>query len=73
MRNKEPPYVYDRSRLPELLTVADMATFMQASEQTVRNRIKAGKLKAHVDGQVIRIRRHDALTYLGLEESACPT
>lgn len=70
MRNKEPPYVYDRSRLPELLTVAEMAAFMRASEQTVRNRIKAGKINAVIDGQVIRIRRKDALSYLGLEESA---
>ncbi|MBE7027371.1 MAG: helix-turn-helix domain-containing protein [Ruminococcaceae bacterium] len=70
MRNKEPPYVYDRSRLPEILTVAEMATFMRASEQTVRNRIKEGKLAAIVDDKVIRIKRKDALRYLGLEESA---
>ncbi len=66
MRNKEPPFVYDRSRLPELLTVADMAKFMHSSEQTVLNRIHSGKLKAHVDGKIIRIRRSDALNYLGL-------
>ncbi|MBR3819642.1 MAG: helix-turn-helix domain-containing protein [Clostridia bacterium] len=70
MRNKEPPYVYDRSLLPEILTPSDMASFMRCSEQTVLNRIHAGKLKAHVDGKVIRIRRSDALNYLGLEESA---
>ncbi len=70
MRNREPPYVYDRSKLPEILTVAEMAAFMRASEQTVRNRIRDGKLNATVDGKVIRIKRHDALAYLGLEESA---
>ena len=70
MRNKEPPYVYDRSKLPEILTVAEMAAFMRASEQTVRNRIREGKLNATIDGKVIRISRHDALVYLGLEESA---
>lgn len=70
MRNKEPPFVYDRSKLPEILTVADMALFMKASEQTVRNRIKAGKLKAHIDGQIIRIYRQDALNYLGLEDKS---
>ncbi len=70
MRNKEPPFVFDRTRLPEFLTPADMASFMRCSEQTVLNRIHNGKLKAHVDGRVIRIRRSDALNYLGLEESA---
>ena len=70
MRNKEPPFVFDRSRLPEILTVADMARFMRSSEQTVLNRIHDGKLKAMVDGRIIRIRRSDALNYLGLEESA---
>lgn len=71
MRAKAPPFVYDRSKLPELLTVAEMAAFMRASEQTVRNRIKAGKIKAKIDGQLIRIRRRDALDYLELEDTAC--
>ena len=68
MRNKHPSYIYDRSKLPEILTVSDMAAFMRASEQTVRNRIRDGKLKAIIDDKVIRIKRADALTYLGLEE-----
>lgn len=70
MRNKEPPFVYDRSKLPEILTVADMAVFMRTSEQTVRNRIREGKLNAIIDDKVIRIKRNDALAYLGLEEIA---
>ena len=70
MRKREPPFIYDRSKLPEILTVAEMATFMRASEQTVRNRIKEGKLAAIVDDKVIRIKRKDALSYLGLDESA---
>lgn len=70
MRTREPPFIYDRSKLPEILTVAEMASFMRASEQTVRNRIKEGKLAAIVDDKVIRIKRKDALSYLGLDESA---
>ncbi len=67
MRNKHPPYIYDRSKLPEILTVSEMAAFMRTSEQTVRNRIRDGKLKAITDDKVIRIKRSDALAYLGLE------
>lgn len=70
MRNKEPPFVFDRTRLPEFLIPADMASFMRCSEQTVLNRIHAGILKAHIDGRIIRIKRSDALNYLGLEDKS---
>lgn len=70
MKNKEPPFIYDRSKLPEILTVQDMARFMNTSEQTVLNRIHAGILKAHIDGRIIRIKRSDALNYLGLEDKS---
>lgn len=67
MRNKEPPYVYDRAKLPELLTVVEAAMFIRASEQTVRNKIREGKIKALVDENLIRIHRNSILEYAGLE------
>lgn len=70
MRNKEPPYVYDRSLLPELLTVVEAANFLRASEQTVRNRVHDGKITALVDEDLIRIHRSSVLKYARLEESA---
>lgn len=73
MRNKEPPYVYDRKQLAELLTVIEAANFIRASEQTVRNKIREGKITALVDGDIIRVHRSSILKYAGLEESACPT
>lgn len=67
MKNKEPPYVYDRAKLPELLTVVEAAMFIRASEQTVRNKIREGKIKALVDENLIRIHRNSILEYAGLE------
>lgn len=70
MRNKEPPYVYDRTKLPELLTVVEAANFIRTSEQTVRNKIRKGKIKALVDEDIIRIHRSSILEYAGLEVTA---
>ena len=67
MKYKEPPYVYDRAKLPELLTVVEAAMFIRASEQTVRNKIREGKIKALVDENLIRIHRNSILEYAGLE------
>ncbi len=69
MQRKELPYVYDRSLLPELLTVVEAANFIRASEQTVRNKIRQGKIKALVDGDLIRIHRSSILEYAGLKET----
>ena len=68
MRKREPVYIRDKNQLPEILTVATMANFMHVSEQTILNRIKAGALPAFRDGKLIRIRRSDALAFLGISE-----
>ena len=67
MRNKEPPYVYDRAKLPELLTVVEAANFVRTSEQNIRNKIREGKIKALVDDKLIRVYRKSLLEYAGLE------
>lgn len=67
MRNKEPPYVYDRAKLPELLTVVEAANFVRTSEQNIRNKIRDGKIKALVDDKLIRVYRKSLLEYTGLE------
>ena len=68
MRNKEPPYVYDRAKLPELLTVVEAANFVRTSEQNIRNKIREGKIKALVDDKLIRVYRKSLLEYAGLEK-----
>lgn len=67
MKNKEPPYVYDRAKLPELLTVVEAANFVRTSEQNIRNKIREGKIKALVDDKLIRVYRKSLLEYAGLE------
>lgn len=67
MRNKEPPYVYDRAKLPELLTVVEAANFVRTSEQNIRNKIREGKIKALIDDKLIRVYRKSLLEYAGLE------
>lgn len=69
MQRKGPPYIYDRSLLPELLTVVEAANFLRASEQTVLNRVHDGKIKALVDDGLIRIHRKEFLEYAGLKET----
>lgn len=69
MQRKEPPYVYDRTKLPELLAVYEAAAFLRVSETTVLNRIKAGKIKAFVDGKIIRIPKNAILEYAGLKDA----
>lgn len=67
MKNKEPPYVYDRAKLPELLTVVEAANFVRTSEQNIRNKIREGKIKALIDDKLIRVYRKSLLEYAGLE------
>ncbi len=68
MQRKGPLYVYDRSKLPELLAVYEAAAFLRVSETTIHNRIKAGKIKAFVDGKIIRIPKDAILEYAGLKD-----
>lgn len=70
MKNKEPPYVYDRAKLPELLTVVEAANFVRTSEQNIRNKIREGKIKALVDDKLIRVYRKSLLEYAGLEAAS---
>ncbi|MDH6675771.1 excisionase family DNA binding protein [Paenibacillus sp. LBL] len=49
--------------LPAILTIQEAATHLRRCTKTVRNRIKAGKLRSFKEGQEHRIRREWLLEY----------
>lgn len=50
--------------LPKILRVDEVASLLQISEQSVRNAIKGGQLKAIKLGKCYRITEYDLETYL---------
>lgn len=49
--------------LPPVLTIKDVADYLQRCTKTVRSRIKEGKIKSYREGQEHRIRREWLLEY----------
>ncbi len=61
---KRNDYVYDFSKLPEMLTVEIVANALQCSETKVHNIIRSGNLKCLKDGKLFRIRKQSFLDYV---------
>lgn len=51
-------------KLPEVLTVKQLAEFLQVSDQTITRAIKAGKLKAFKIGKDWRIEKDEVIKWL---------
>lgn len=71
MRNKEPPYVYDFSKLPELMTVYEAADAMRASESFIRKAYRNGDLEIIRYGDTIRISREAFLDFKNRHTLKC--
>ena len=54
--------------LPDILTVKQLADFMQTSDQTILRAIKAEKLKAFKLGKDWRIERESILEWVGVDK-----
>lgn len=50
--------------LPEILTVKQLADFLQISEATIKRAIKAGKLEAFRVGRDWRIEKHCVMDWV---------
>lgn len=48
---------FSKTELPPVLTIKDVANYLQRSTKTIRNRIKSGKIQSYKEGQEHRIRR----------------
>lgn len=64
MRRRAPDYVYNREQLPEILTVMQVALFLNCSESKVRNILSEKKMPFIRDGKIIRIQRQDLFEYI---------
>ena len=64
MRKRAPDYVYNREQLPEILTVLQVALFLNCSESKVRNILSEKKMPFIRDGKIIRIQRQDLFEYI---------
>lgn len=53
-----------KSALPRFLTRQEVAEILDCSEDTVDRRIRAGKLKALVDGRLVRVSESDLAAYI---------
>ena len=53
-----------KSHLPRFLTRQEVAEILDCSEDTVDRRIRAGKLKALVDGRLVRVSEADLAAYI---------
>lgn len=52
-----------KASLPPVLTIKDVAAYLQRCTKTIRNRIKSGELRSYKEGQEHRIRREWLLEY----------
>ena len=50
--------------LPEILTLKQVAEFLQVSNLTIQRAIQAGKIKAFKPGRDYRIRKEDLIIYI---------
>ena len=57
-------FIYDFTKLPELLKVSEAANALRCSESKVLKNFNDGKLKGFRDGKVIRIHRNSLLEYI---------
>lgn len=64
MKRRAPDYVYNREQLPEILTVLQVALFLNCSESKVRNILNEKKMPFIRDGKIIRIQRQDLFEYI---------
>lgn len=57
------------NNLPDILTVGQLAEFLQISNQTVSRAIKADKLKAFKVGKDWRIERNEVLKWIDIKNN----
>ncbi len=51
-------------KLPDILTLKQVAEFLQVSNLTIQRAIQAGKLKAFKPGRDYRILKEDLISYI---------
>ena len=56
-------FIYDFTKLPELLKVSEAADALRCSESKVLQSFNGGKLKGFRDGKLIRIHRESLIEY----------
>lgn len=54
--------------LPDVITIKQLAEFLQVSEITIKRAIKAGDLKALKVGKSVRIEKESVMEWLGTEK-----
>jgi len=55
-------------KLPEILTLKQVAEFLQVSNLTIQRAIKAGRLKAFKPGRDYRILKEDLIEFIEKEK-----
>lgn len=55
--------------LPEILTLKQVAEFLQVSNLTIQRAIQAGRLKAFKPGRDYRIRKEDLILFIEGEKT----
>ena len=68
---KLPEFVYDFTKLPELMAVSDAALAMQASESFIRNAYNNGDLEFFRYGNTIRISRNALIDFKNRYTQKC--
>ena len=68
---RAPEYVYDFSKLPELITVSEAAAAMRASESFIRKAYNNGDLEIIRYGDTIRISREAFLDFKNRHTQRC--
>ncbi len=63
MKSKQ-PYIYDRSKLPEYLTIVEAANFLNLSEKTISRYCQNGSIPHFKLERAIRIPRDDFLEFV---------
>ena len=63
MKNKQ-PYIYDRSKLPEYLTVVEAANFLNLSEKTISRYCHNGSISCFKLERAIRIPRNALFEFI---------
>ena len=51
-------------RLPRMLSMSELADFMEVSVKTIQRRIAVGELRAHRFGRIVRIAEDDAAAFV---------
>ncbi len=64
MKKNLPAWVYNREQLPEMLTIMQVALFLNCSESKVRNILKDKGMPSVRDGKIIRVQRQDLFDYI---------